>query len=122
MNKLSNRKTFFPLLFNNGYTLQFYSNGCRQGIYTYRGATRLVILKILGIYLIVCLEIAFHIYQKHSDVYQFVPAAATFFQYGAHILKNAMALCRKVEFNMVAMLIGSEARYFVAASFARPNA
>ena len=106
----------------HGHTLQLYGYGCRQRIYTYGSAARLVGLEIFGVYFVVGLEVALHIYQEDGDVYQFVPTAATLFQYHPHVLKNAVYLCCEVELYEVTMLVGPEAGYLVGTCLARPYA
>ena len=89
------------------YTLQLYSYGCGQGIYAYGSAAGLVVFKIFSVYFIVGLEVAFHVDKENGNVYQVIPAAATFLQYGAHIIKYTPALSRKIILVVVTMLIGA---------------
>ena len=86
----------------------------------YRCAARLVVLKIFCVYLVVGLEVAFHIYQEYGHIYQLIPAAATLFQYGAHIVKYAATLLREIKLKVVAMLICLQAGYLVGAGLAWP--
>jgi hypothetical protein len=68
------------------------------------------------------MKIAFHIYQKNSYIYQFVPTTATFFQYHPNIIEHRTALRLKVEFFEVAVFIGYKAGYFIGARLAWAHA
>ena len=42
------------------------------------------------------MKITFHVYQENGHIHKFIPTAAAFFQYHAHIVKYAAALLGKV--------------------------
>ena len=78
--------------------------------------------EIFGIYLVVGMEVALHIYEKHGDVHQFIPTAATFFEYHTHVIEYASALSGEVELFEIAVFIGYQAGNFVGTGFAGANA
>lgn len=112
----------FPIvLVYCGNALQLYSYGCGQRIDAYCSAARLVVFKIFGVYLVVGMKVALHIYQEYGYIYKLIPAAATFFEDGAHVIEHAAALGCKIELFMVTMLIGHQAGNLIGTGLAGAN-
>ena len=78
--------------------------------------------KILRVKFVVDREILFHVRQEDGDIDDVVPARAGVFQHESYIFKYRTALCFDIVTGDVANWIELDARYFLAAALAWPDA
>ena len=105
---------------DGGNALQLYSNGCGQGIDADGSAAGLIVFEILGVDLIVGVKIAFHIHKKYGDIYEPVPATATFVKNDTDIVEYAAALCSEVELLEIAVFIAHQTGDLIGTGLTRP--